>query len=115
MAQQVAAPTTAGPILQAQVEGCGSLGGGPTVDLDQQRRQGALRRNKVLQATAAGGPSTLLAGRYPGGGALAARETQQRFVGCALLPTPCRARIGWQCWQQLLAEPGRLLALLLGR
>lgn len=45
-------PTPAGPVLEAQVESCGSLGGGAAVNLHQQRRQGALRRRKVLQAAA---------------------------------------------------------------
>lgn len=48
----VAAPTPAGPVLQAQVEGSGCLGGGPAVDLDQQGWQGARWRGKVLQAAA---------------------------------------------------------------
>lgn len=42
--------TSAGPVLQAKGKGGAGLGGGPSVDLDQQRRQGAGGRRKVLHA-----------------------------------------------------------------
>lgn len=41
--------TSARPVLEAQVEGGARLAGGPTVDLDQQRRQHARGSHKVLQ------------------------------------------------------------------